>query len=115
MTFGVQHGAPASDPVRIRLPVAMGFASQPAGRFTLHAHGRASVDFEVRLEDAEWRSDDGRLHLRYTVQEGNDEDGCGVLEIEVAPGMLPAGQPAWFEVVGSPAGSQRWFGIYRLP
>ncbi len=115
MTFVVPGDSPATDPVRIRLPVAMGFASQPAGHFTLHAHGRASVDFDVRLDDAAWRSDDGRLHLRYTVQERNAEDGCGVLEIEVAAGVLPAGQPAWFEVVGSPAGSQRWFGIYRLP
>ncbi|MFM8360940.1 MAG: c-type cytochrome, partial [Verrucomicrobiota bacterium] len=99
---------------RFRFAAAMGYLSQPAGRFTLHVHGRASVDFDVALEDREWVGPDGKLRLRYTVQERNGEDGCGLLEIEAAPGWLAEGETIWLEVVGTASQSQRWFGLYQV-
>ena len=46
--------------------------------------------------------------------ENNAEDSNGVLQIEVASSLLKNGPPAEFEVTGSPANSQRWFGFYLL-
>jgi putative membrane-bound dehydrogenase-like protein len=98
-----------------RLPGAMGFNSQPSGKFTLRLNDRRLFDFNVALADTSWQSDDGRARMNYTVMEANGEDSCGVLEIAVAAGLAKQGDAARFEVVGSGARSQRWFGVYLLP
>lgn len=98
-----------------RLPVGMGFVSQPKGKFTLKVNGAALLDFDASLTDRTWESTDGRAKLRYSVREANSEDSSGVLEIEVPASHLKAGARAEFEVTGSASGSQRWFGIYQLP
>ena len=98
-----------------RLPVGMGFASQPKGKFTLKVNGSLLLEFDVSLNDRTWASADGRTKLRYSVREANTEDSNGVLEIEVPYAFLKAGRRAEFEVTGSASGSQRWFGIYQLP
>ena len=98
-----------------RLPVAMGFASQPGGKFSLSVNGQLLVDFDVSLADHVWQSADERSQLRYAVMEANSEDSNGVLEIEVSSGLLRAGESAQFEVVGTPSNSQRWFGVYLVP
>lgn len=113
-----QARVPSAGPTgrhRFRFPAAMGFLSQPSGRFTLHVHGRASLDFDVTLEDREWVGPGEKLRLRYTVQERNGEDGCGLLEIDAGPGWLTEGETIWLEVVGTASQSQRWFGLYRVP
>jgi putative membrane-bound dehydrogenase-like protein len=106
-------GTPAA--TVFRLPAAMGFLSQPPGKFSLRVNGQPAFDFNVSLNDSSWQSTDGRVRMNYTVMEVNGEDSCGVLEIEVAPGLVKKGEPARCEVIGSGAGSQRWFGIYLLP
>ena len=98
-----------------RLPAGMGFASQPKGKFTLTAGGRAVLEFDVSLTDASWQSADGRARMRYAVLEANGEDSNGVLEIELPREWLKPGEPVRFEAHGSASGSQRWFGIYQLP
>jgi len=97
-----------------RLPAGMGFASQPAGRFELRVNGRPALDFNVALDDQTWQSADGNVRLRYTVMENNGEDSNGVLLVGVAAALLEPGRPATFEVTGSAADSQRWFGVYVL-
>ena len=52
--------------------------------------------------------------MSYTVIESNDEDSCGMLRIDVAGSLLEPGKAARFEVIGSAAASQRWFGVYLL-
>jgi putative heme-binding domain-containing protein len=101
--------------VKFRLPAAMGFLSQPSGRFTMRLNDRRLLDFNVALADASWQSDDGQVRMNYTVMEASDEDSCGVLEIAVAADLAKPGDGARFEVVGSGARSQRWFGVYLLP
>lgn len=96
-----------------RLAAAMGFASQPAGSFTLRLNGRSVLEFGVTLADETWSSPDGNVRMRYTVMENNGEDGNGVLEIDVRGVLLTPGQPASFEVLGSASHSQRWFGVYQ--
>ncbi len=98
-----------------RLPVGMGFASQPRGKFTLKVNGSMLLEFDVSLADQSWQGADGRARMRYSVKEANTEDSNGVLEIEVPSAFLKAGRRAEFEVIGSASGSQRWFGIYQLP
>lgn len=98
-----------------RMPVGMGFASQPKGKFSLKVNGAALLDFDVSLTDRTWQGADGRARMRYLVKEANSEDSNGVLEIEVPSAFLKAGRRAEFEVTGSASGSQRWFGIYQLP
>jgi putative membrane-bound dehydrogenase-like protein len=95
-----------------RLPAAMGFLSQPSGKFALRLNGRAVLDFNVTLADQTWQSADGHVRMSYTVRENNAEDSNGVLVLEVAARLLAPGQPATWEVIGSAAGSQRWFGVY---
>ena len=97
-----------------RFPAAMGFLSQPSGKFTLRVNGTALLDFNVSLADETWQSPDGRARMSYTVTEANTEDSCGFLQIEVTPDLVKPGEPARFEVLGSNSGSQRWFGIYDL-
>jgi hypothetical protein len=99
---------------KFRLPAAMGFNSQPAGKFQLLINGKLALEFDVTLHSQTWRSDDPRVRMSYTVEENNEEDSDGVLEIEVQGALLDAGKPATFEVIGSAANSQRWFGIYDL-
>jgi putative heme-binding domain-containing protein len=103
------------DSVAFRVPAAMGFLSQPSGKFTLRLNGRRLFDFNVALADATWQSEDGRARMNYTIMEANDEDSCGVLEISVAGDLAKQGEAARFEVLGSGARSQRWFGLYLLP
>ncbi|PYJ00879.1 MAG: hypothetical protein DME25_19575, partial [Verrucomicrobia bacterium] len=99
---------------QFRLPAAMGHFHQPPGKFTLSLNGTAAFDFNVALHDQTWQSADGRVHMSYTVMEDSAEDSNGVLLLDVAGSLLQAGQPATFEVVGSAADSQRWFGVYLL-
>jgi hypothetical protein len=98
-----------------RLPAAMGFVSQPSGKFTLKLNGRPLLDFNATLSDRVWESADGRTRMSYSVMEANSEDSNGVLSIEVPSSLLKPGEPAEFEVVGSASSSQRWFGVYVLP
>ncbi len=100
--------------VQFRLPVGMGFQSQPAGTFDLRLNGKHALTFEVALASKSWSGDDGRVSMHYTVMENNTEDSNGVLLINVAGALLEAGKPATFEVVGSASGSSRWFGVYQL-
>jgi len=109
-----KDGAVGGRVVGFRFPAAMGFLSQPSGKFTLRVNGTALFDFNVALADETWQSADGRARMTYTVTEANSEDGCGVLRIELAPELVKSGEPTSFEVVGSDSGSQRWFGIYEL-
>jgi putative heme-binding domain-containing protein len=107
-------GAVAGRTAAFRFPAAMGFLSQPSGKFTFRVNGTALFDFSVSLADETWQSPDGRARMSYTVTEANTEDSCGVLSIEVAPDLVKPGEPARFEVLGSDSGSQRWFGIYEI-
>ena len=97
-----------------RLPVAMGFRSNPPGKFSLRLNGKPALDFDVVLHDQTWQSADGKVQMRYTIMEDNSEDSNGILALRVAASLLEPGQPATFEVVGSAANSQRWFGVYLL-
>lgn len=101
---------------RFRFAVGMGFLSQPTGGFSLVLNGRSPLRIDVTLEDVEWASADGRLRVRYTPEQQNEEDTCGVLEIECEPSMLDS-VDSWghFEVTGQAAASQRWFGVYAVP
>jgi putative heme-binding domain-containing protein len=102
------------DKVTFRLPAAMGFVSQPGGKFTLKLNGKPEIDFDVTLADRIWDSADGKVRMSYLVKEANSEDSAGVLLVEVNASLLAADKPAEFEVVGSSSNSQRWFGIYVL-
>jgi putative membrane-bound dehydrogenase-like protein len=98
-----------------RLPAAMGFVSQPSGKFTLKLNGRALLDFNATLSDRVWENTESRVRMSYSVMEANSEDSNGVLSIEVPSSLLKPGEPAEFEVTGSASASQRWFGVYVLP
>jgi putative heme-binding domain-containing protein len=108
---GTETNAPAS--VTFRFAAAMGFASQPQGKFALKINERVALEFDVALADTTWASPDGRTRMAYTVIESNSEDSNGLLVIEV-PATLAAAAPCQFEVTGSPSNSQRWFGIYQV-
>ena len=94
------------------MPAAMGFLSQPSGTFRLKMNGRPALEFNVTLNDNSWQSADGKVRASYRVIEANAEDSNGVLTIAVANELVETNKPATFEVIGSAANSQRWFGIY---
>jgi len=106
---------PPSSAQRFHFAAAMGFLSQPAGKFQLRLNGRPVLDFDVSLTDQTFQSEDCKVRMLYTVMERNAEDSNGPLEIEVANSLLDPGKPATFSVIGSASGSQRWFGIYLVP
>jgi hypothetical protein len=107
--------SPPADPsnalAEFVVPVALGFLSQPAGMFTLKVNGKSAVVFDVTLNDAEWTSADGKVLVVYRVREANSEDSNGVLYLRVVRELVNDRAPT-FEVVGSAANSQRWFGVY---
>ena len=96
-----------------RFPAALGFISQPHGEFALKIDDKTVVGFDVTLHDETWRSGDGKVQMNYSVMENNSEDSNGVLTITLDPSLISPGKPVKFEVVGSAANSQRWFGLYR--
>jgi len=98
-----------------RLPVGMGYASQRPGTFSLRLNEQSVLDFNVTLHDQSWHSADGKVQMSYTVMEDSPEDSNGILSLRVPGSMLEPGKPATFEVIGSAANSQRWFGVYLLP
>ncbi len=100
--------------VALRCAVAMGFASQPSAGFTLSVDGAESLDFDVALDDASWRSADGKLAASYHVFEADAEDSNGVLELEFDPSLVHAGRPVRIEVLAHRANSERWFGVYDV-
>jgi putative membrane-bound dehydrogenase-like protein len=114
-TMPVRTDLKPTEKAEFRLPAAMGFLSQPSGKFQLLINGNPGLEFDVSLSSQTWRSEDGRSGMNYTVMESNDEDSCGILQIDVAGALLDPGKPARFEVTGSAAGSQRWFGVYLVP
>ena len=114
-TMPVRTDLKANETEQFRLPAAMGFLSQPSGNFQLLINGKPGMEFNVTLNSQTWQSDDGRVRMNYTVLENNDEDSCGILQIEVTAALLEPGKPLRFEVIGSAAESQRWFGVYLLP
>jgi putative membrane-bound dehydrogenase-like protein len=113
-TAPVPAGLPANGVYQFRLPAAMGFVSQPSGSFELRLNKKPLLEFNVTLTDQSWQSANGQARMTYNVMESNTEDSNGVLVIEVPVAMLESGKPATFEVIGSAAGGQRWFGIYLL-
>ena len=88
----VPHEFETAQIYTIRVPAAMGYVSQPAGRFTFKVNNDPVFDFDVTLNDYSWRSADGRVRVIYTVMENNDEDSNGILKIEIAGALLQPGQ-----------------------
>lgn len=99
---------------KFRFAAAMGFNSNPSGKFTLRINGKPALEFNVALNDSNWQSADDKVQMTYTVMENNSEDSNGVLLIETANSLLEAEKPVTFEVIGSASNSQRWFGVYKV-
>jgi putative membrane-bound dehydrogenase-like protein len=95
-------------------PAALGFISQPDGDFTLKIDGESVLSFDVTLHDQTWQSSDGNVLMTYSVMENNSEDSNGVLTIKRFVRLGSPRKPVKFEVIGSAAHSQRWFGLYRF-
>jgi putative membrane-bound dehydrogenase-like protein len=106
---------PGTGRVTLRWPAAMGLQSTPKGHFTLNIAGQPALDFDVTLEDAEWTARAAQIVLRYRVEERNDEDSNGVLEIEIDRARVPADGRLRLSIQASNSGSQRWFGVYAVP
>src|SRR5262249_6471863 len=94
----VPHEFEKSQIHTIRVPAAMGFVSQPAGRFTFKVNNEPMFDFDVTLNDHSWRSADGQVRVTYTVMESNEEDSNGIWKIEITGALLQPGQPVTLEV-----------------
>jgi len=102
---------PAPGTTTHRWPVAMGFHSQPKGHFVLRIEDVDEVEFDVALDDTQWTTESGAGRLRYRVEERNNEDSNGVMELDLAPAN--AARPLRISVTGTPTGSLRWFGVYE--
>jgi hypothetical protein len=102
---------PAPGTTTHRWPVAMGFRSQPGGHFVLRIEDLDEVEFDVAWDDAQWTTESGAGRLRYRVEERNNEDSNGVMELDLAPAN--GARPLRISVTGTPTGSLRWFGVYE--
>lgn len=102
-------------PLRFRFAAGTGLVSQPGGGFRLRVGSEAEVTLEAVVDDAVWASADGRVRVRYIVREAHAEDSCGVLELAVDSPALARQEWVSFVLVGAPAASQRWFGLYEVP
>lgn len=113
-TAPVPSGLKDGEPRTFQFPGGLGHLSQPAGTFGLKVNGTPVLTFGVELNDHTWTSADGTLRMSYQVKEVGPEDSNGVFSITVPHALLQPGKPVVFEVMGSSAGSNRWFGIYAL-
>ena len=115
-TEPVSAELPRGDDARhvFRLPVAMGYRSQPSGDFRLYLGDRELLSFDVSLESETWIGEQSGARLRYHVKANNAEDSTGILEIDVPASLLETGKPATFRVRGSRSQSRRWFGVLLL-
>jgi hypothetical protein len=113
-TMSVPDDVKPNATYQFRLAAGMGFISQPSGKFELRLNDKPVLEFNVDITDQSWQSSDGKVKMSYTVMENNSEDSNGVLLIDVAGSLLTPGKPAMFEVIGSAANSQRWFGVYLV-
>jgi putative heme-binding domain-containing protein len=102
------------DALAFSFPVAVGFLSQPKGKFTLKLDGKELLEFDVVLDDARFEGAGGAT-LDYRCRQANGEDSTGVMTLTVPTRLLVAGRPVELEVVGSAANSQRWFGLLLCP
>jgi putative membrane-bound dehydrogenase-like protein len=97
--------------LHFRFAAALGFLSQPKGEFTLALDGKPLLRFDVATDDAHWSSGDGRAELDFDCRAANREDATGVMTLTVPAELVELGKSCELEVVGSAAGSQRWFGV----
>ncbi len=95
-----------------RLPVSMGYAGGPPGKFTLKLNGQPMLDFDVALHDQAWHSADGKVEMTYMAMQDSPDESNGVINLEVSDSLLEPGKPLAFEVTGPAANSRRWFGVY---
>ncbi len=114
VTWETAAAKPEGSEVTFTVAAAMGLTSQPQGTFTLKVDGEAALDFDVALGDSAWESADGKVRMSYGVREANAEDSNGILTISLARELATGTTPVRFEVIGSAANSQRWFGIYEV-
>jgi putative heme-binding domain-containing protein len=102
------------DTVAFTFAAALGFISQPKGRFTLKLDAAELLDFDVVVDDAHFEGKGGAT-LDYVCRQANGEDSTGVMTLTIPARLLAAGRAAELEVVGSAANSQRWFGVLLCP
>jgi hypothetical protein len=92
---------------------ALGWNTEPPGKFTLALGQRPLVDFDVVDRTTTWTSGDGTVALKYTPREWSGPDNSGVMELTLPAKLLTPGQPAEIRVVPAQTGSRRWFGLYE--
>jgi putative heme-binding domain-containing protein len=109
------RATPGTGRVTLRWPAAMGLHSQRGSHFTLQIASQPLLDFDVTLDDAEWASADRGVVLRYRVEERNDEDSNGILELDLDRARVPTDGRLRISIQASNNSSQRWFGLYELP
>jgi len=102
------------DSVAFSFPAALGFLSQPKGKFTLKLDAAELLDFDVVVDDAHFEGKSGAA-LDYACRQANGEDSTGIVTLTVPARLLIVGRAAELEVVGSAANSQRWFGVLLCP
>ena len=108
------------DRVNLVFAGAMGFASQPAGKFALSVNGRETLRFESSTKRAEWTQvrdttnfvGEPRLaNLRWFPLWANDQDASGIFVLTLPSELLKPGQAAELAVQGDGAASLRWLAI----
>jgi hypothetical protein len=104
--------AAKSDRVSLVWTGAMGYASMPSGKFTIHLNGKPVLDCDVSLQSKKWVSADGKSELIFDVRQANAEDASGIMFLTVPAAMLEPGKPARISVTGSRSNSNRWFMIF---
>ena len=93
----------------------LGGQKQSPGKFTLALGMRPLVDFDCVDQTTTWTSPDKAVTLKYAIQEQNDPDNSGVMELTLPARLLKPGQPAELRVVPAQTGSQCWVGLYEYP
>lgn len=102
---------PADEPAIFRIPVAMGYFSQPAAVFRLSINGERALDLTPSPGDGYWTTPGGDLRAFYCALQVNDEDSTGVLQLSMHRGRGDFEKPVRFEISGAATNSLRWFGL----
>ena len=113
LTKTVPHNTDINKPYTFEWVAALGWIAEPEAQFDLYLGEEKLLSFGVALKDAVWKSDDGRVSLKYKSIQENGVDSSGIMTLKVPGKMIKPAQKSLLRVVAPQTGSQRWFGLYR--
>ena len=108
----IELPATGDGPITMVFLGGLGYANQPkTDGFSLMVGDREALRFDLTLEPAEWRSDDGKTVLEFFPTWRSELDATGFFWLTLPREVLVADKPLTLSVRSAGEGSLRWFSL----